>query len=126
MRTDAQIIELENKYWQAMVENDVDTALDLTDEPCIVSGASGVRSVTHAEFQQMMGSSEFKMKDFTIQDTEIHMLNRTTAVLAYTVREEMVGDGGEVKVIEAADSSTWIKREDGWKCAMHSEAILDS
>jgi hypothetical protein len=39
---DQEIADLERKYWQAMKDKDIDTAVLLTDEPSIVTGAQGV------------------------------------------------------------------------------------
>ena len=34
-----ELVDLERRYWQALKDRDVATALELTDEPCIVAGA---------------------------------------------------------------------------------------
>jgi hypothetical protein len=39
------------------------------------------------------------------------------------VHEDLIVDGKPVS-LDAADSSTWVKRDGQWKCAMHTEAIL--
>ena len=44
------------------------------------------------------------------------------AVIVYGVREEMTVDGKPL-TLRAADSSVWVRRGDGWRCAMHSESI---
>ena len=44
--TQSEIIELETRYGRAMQEKDVDTALRLTANPCLIA-ASGVASVNH-------------------------------------------------------------------------------
>ena len=40
--TEKELLELEREYWQAVKDRDVDAAMRLTDDPCIVAGASGV------------------------------------------------------------------------------------
>ena len=40
--TEQQLIDLEKKYWDAMVTKDVDTAVRMSDDPCYVTGAQGV------------------------------------------------------------------------------------
>jgi hypothetical protein len=39
-----ELLTLEKRYWQAIQNNDLEAALDLTDDPCIVTGAQGVAS----------------------------------------------------------------------------------
>ena len=36
-----QFLDLERQYWQALQDGDAETALRLSDDPCIVSGATG-------------------------------------------------------------------------------------
>ncbi len=42
----AELLDLEKEYWQAMKDKDVDAAMRLTDEECIVAGAQGVSRVS--------------------------------------------------------------------------------
>lgn len=51
------------------------------------------------------------------------MLGRDVAVLAYKVHEHLTVDGQPVSV-DAADSSTWVRRDGRWVCALHSESIV--
>ncbi|CAN7569682.1 hypothetical protein LJR225_004235 [Phenylobacterium sp. LjRoot225] len=37
-----ELLGLETQFWNAMKTKDIDAALRLTDEPCIVTGAQGV------------------------------------------------------------------------------------
>jgi hypothetical protein len=44
------------------------------------------------------------------------------AVVAYKVREQMTVDGKPL-TLEAADASTWVRRDGRWLCALHTESI---
>jgi hypothetical protein len=44
-------------------------------------------------------------------------------VIAYTVREELTVDGKPL-TMEAADASTWVKKDGNWVCALHTESVL--
>jgi hypothetical protein len=44
------------------------------------------------------------------------------AAVAYQVHEELTVDGKPV-TLDAADSSTWVRRDRRWLCALHTEAI---
>jgi hypothetical protein len=37
---EAELLDLEQQYWQAIKEQDVEEVLRLTDEPCIITGAA--------------------------------------------------------------------------------------
>ena len=118
------LLKLERRYWQALKDKDVDTALELTDEPCLVTGASGVGEVDKKSYAAMMENATWTITDFTIgDDAHVRMLGADAAVLAYTVHEELQVDGEPV-TFDAADASTWVRRGDRWVCAMHSESIL--
>ena len=118
------LLDLERRYWQALKDKDVDTALELTDEPCLVTGASGVGKVDKQAYASMMENATWTIDDYSIgDDAQVRMLGDDTAVLAYTVREQLKVDGKPVS-FDAADASTWVRRGDRWVCAMHSESIL--
>jgi hypothetical protein len=50
------------------------------------------------------------------------MVGDDVALVAYKVRESLTVDGKPLE-FEAADSSTWIRSNGRWLCAMHSESI---
>ena len=63
---------------------------------------------------------------WTLRITEryaVRLLGDDVAVLAYKVKELLTVDGKSLTV-EAADSSTWVRREGVWVCALHTEALL--
>jgi hypothetical protein len=118
-----EICNLEKKYWQAIKDQDSKTILELTDDTCIVAGAQGVGSFDKKSFPEMMSSQTYTLKDFKIDDDmKVKMLNPNTAIVAYKVHEDLVVDGQRVS-LDAADASTWIRREGKWVCALHTESL---
>jgi uncharacterized protein (TIGR02246 family) len=118
-----ELLALENRYWRAIKENNVDAALALTDDPCIVAGASGVSRVDKETFKKMMTGAPWTLHEFEIKDdAEVRLINDDVAVLAYKVRETMTVDGKPV-TMEANDASTWVRRDGNWVCALHTESI---
>ena len=118
-----ELLGLEKRYWQALQDNDVEAALDLTDEPCIVTGAQGVVSMDRGRFRDLMQSANFKVDDVYISpDVQVLRLGQDTAVLAYNVHERVTVDGKSL-TMDAADASTWVRRNGQWKCALHTESI---
>jgi uncharacterized protein (TIGR02246 family) len=117
------LVALERRYWQALKGKDVELALSLTDEPCIVTGAQGVRRIDKRAYASMMGNATWTIDDFRIgDDVQVRMLGDDAAVLAYTVHEELTVDGESV-TFDAADASTWVRRDGRWLCALHTESI---
>jgi hypothetical protein len=122
-RIDGEILALERRYWEAMRARDVRTAVALTDFPCLIAGASGVRSVDQPTYEKMMTGASWRIHEFEIEGgAEVRQLSEDVAVIVYRVREEMTVEGKPV-TLRAADSSVWVRRENGWRCAAHTEAV---
>jgi hypothetical protein len=51
---ESELLDLEKRYWQAIKDKDVDAALRLTDDPCIVTGAQGVGMIDRKTLAAMM------------------------------------------------------------------------
>jgi uncharacterized protein (TIGR02246 family) len=115
------VLDLEKRYWQAMKDKDVDTAVSLTDDPCIVTGAQGVASVGRDTFAGLMRKAKWTLHRFDFDDAQVRLLSDDIAIVAYKVREELTVDG-QALTLEAADSSTWVRRDGRWVCALHTEA----
>ena len=119
-----ELLSLERKYWQAVKDKDVDTAMQLTEEPCIIAGASGIGSIDREKFVSIMKSAPYALKNFELKaDAEASLLTDDVAILAYEVQEDLIVDGQPI-TINAAESSTWVRRDGHWLCAMHTESIL--
>jgi uncharacterized protein (TIGR02246 family) len=118
-----ELLDLENQYWQAIKEKDADTAMRLTDEECIVTGAQGVGRVSRQDMSDMLRNATYTLHDFELKDAQVRELRDDVAVLGYKVHEELTVDGKRVK-LDAADASTWVKRDGRWLCALHTEAIV--
>lgn len=119
-----KIYDLEKSYWQAMKDNDKETMLSLTDDPCIVTGAQGVKKFSKKQFFEMMNAPQTcKLQSFEFyNDYEVSLLNDNTAVIAYKVKENLEVEGKPIK-LEVAESSTWRRRDGKWVCCLHTEAL---
>lgn len=118
-----ELLDLEKQYWQAMKEKDVDAAMRLTDEECIVTGAQGVARVSRQGLSDMLMNAPYTLHDFELKDEQVRELQDDVAILAYKIHEELTVDGKPVK-LDAADTSTWVRRDGRWRCALHTEAIV--
>ena len=119
-----EILELERQYWQALKDRDVEAALELTDDPCIVTGSQGAATIGKEQFAGMMEQDDWALLEFRLSD-EIQFLQLTddVAVIGYQVHEDMTVEGKPVS-LDAADTSVWVRRDGRWLCASHTEALI--
>lgn len=118
-----ELLELERRFWQALKDDDVDTALSMTDDPCIVTGPQGVASIDKQAFRKMMQSAPYKLNSFELgDDIQVRLLGDDVAIVAYRVHEEFTLDGKPLS-LDALDSSTWVRRNGRWVCALHTESL---
>ena len=116
------LIQLENRYWQAIKDRDIETAARLTDDPCLIAGSSGIGRIDKEKFRKIMQSATYTLHNFELKDTEIRLLSDDVAILAYKVHEDLTVDGKPVSM-DASDTSTWVKRNGKWVCALHTESV---
>jgi uncharacterized protein (TIGR02246 family) len=118
-----EIQELEGRYWDAIRDRDIEAALRLTDEPCLLTGAQGVASIGHDAYRGMMQSGSWTLHSYEIgDDVQVRALGDDLAIIAYTVTERMTVDGKPL-TLEAADSSVWVRRDGRWLCCLHTESV---
>jgi hypothetical protein len=122
-QTEQEILDLEKRYWQALKENDVTTALQLTDFPCIVTGPQGLGRIDEQTFMKMMSSPSYSIQSVELKDAQVRLIRDDVAVVAYKAHEELTVEGKPV-TLDVTDSSTWIRRDGRWVCALHSESVL--
>ena len=118
-----QFRALEQRFWQAMATQDVAAATALSDEPTVVAGASGAAAIDRATLGGMLAAGTWTLRSFTLSDLVVHQVTDDVAVVAYRAHEELEVDGEEL-TLDAADASTWVRRDGVWLCALHTESIL--
>jgi uncharacterized protein (TIGR02246 family) len=121
--TAQELIDRETQYWQAIKRKDAEAARRLTDDRCIVAGAQGVGHIERDALADMMTRAPYTLDEFDIDNVEVRLLRNDVAIVAYEVHERLTVDGRSVS-LEAADSSTWIRRDGEWRCALHTESIV--
>ena len=121
------LIELEKKFWQSMVDQDTDAALQMLEEPALMVGSHGTIKVDHAGYRKMAEQGSMVVKSFELSDVETVFPNDTTAILTYRVKQKVAArQDGKSSVQEMNDTSTWVSTRDGWKCVMHTETPAES
>ena len=123
---ETQIIELEKKYWHGMEIHNYETVQKLTRFPCIIAGKNGVQSVDEANFKKMFESGDGdKIKVLNISDVQTQLLTENAAVIAYSIELGIVDDEQKAHM-KCACTSTWIKENNNWVCALHTETELSA
>jgi hypothetical protein len=121
--TEQELVALEKRYWRAMQDNDVETAVSLTDFPCIVAGSRGVRSVDERAYREMIASPTYQVKQFTVKgEMQARMVSEDVGIVAYEIHERLNVNGSPI-TIDATDASAWVRRGGRWRCALHTESI---
>lgn len=116
------LVDLETKFWQSMVDRDTDAALDLLCEPALMVSSHGAMKFDHAGYRQMADHGSMVLNSFEFSDMEVVFPNDATAILSYRVKQGVASrDKGATTEQEMNDTSTWIKTDQGWRCAMHTE-----
>jgi len=117
------IKDLEQKFWQSIVDQDADTAIGLLTEPALMVSSHGAMKFSHEDYRRMATQGPMVLKSFELSDMQVVFPNDTTAVLTYHARQTMVErgktHGGTTQDVN--DTSTWVQTDGEWKCAAHTE-----
>jgi ketosteroid isomerase-like protein len=120
--SNSTLIDLETKFWQSMVDHDTDAAVDLLCEPSLMVSSHGAMKFDHAAYRKMADQGSMVVNSFKFSDMEVVFPNDATAILSYRVKQGVAQRGkGVTTEQEMNDTSTWIKTDRGWRCAMHTE-----
>jgi uncharacterized protein DUF4440 len=116
------LIELEKKFWQSIVDQDTDGALELLSEPALMVSTHGAMKFDHDGYRQMAEKGSMVLKSFELSDMQVVFPNASTAVLTYHVKQKVTPRGKDDGAVqEMHDTSTWIKVGEDWQCVIHTE-----
>ena len=118
-------IELETKFWQSMVDQDTDAALQLLHDPAMMLTAHGAMKFDHAGYRKMAEQGTMDVTAFVLSNVEVLFPTETTAVLTYQVKQTVAArEGGKSTTQNMADTSTWIHAGKRWQCVLHTESEM--
>lgn len=118
-----QIVELETRFWQSMVDKDVPTAKAMIAEECIVTGPMGTMRVGPEKFGEMTKDGSWQLNRFDLTKTDVTFPAEGVAVIAYEVHQQGTMKGDKMD-LRCADATTWVRDGSDWKIALHTETIL--
>lgn len=105
-----------------MVDHETDVALNLLCEPALMVSSHGAMKFDHAGYRQMADQGSMVVNSFELNDIEVVFPSVSTAILSYRVKQGIAPRGkGATTEQEMRDTSTGVKTEHGWRCAMHTE-----
>jgi hypothetical protein len=121
---DHELKTLERRYWDAIQRKDESTAMELSDERCVVVGAQGVGELDREKLGQMLKQASYELTRYELDDKtfRIRKITDDVAIVAYEVREDLIVDG-KPESLDAFDTSVWVRRGDDWLCALHTESL---
>ena len=119
---DKTLVDLETKFWQSMVDEDTEAALQMLNEPALMVTAHGTMKFDHDDYRKMAEQAPMVVTSFEFSDMQVVFPNEKTAILTYRVKQGIVMRGnGKTSVQQMNDTSTWIQAGKQWKCVMHTE-----
>jgi hypothetical protein len=117
-----EILDLEHQFWDTMITRDVETAVKLTADPCIVAGAQGAAKIDHQMFREMMSHNSWVLHKYEFKNPTVIFPNDDTAIISYEVHEDLTVEGKPL-TMEAADTSVWVRKYGSWRCSLHTESV---
>ena len=122
MASRQDIIELEKKFWQTMVDRDIDAASSMMAGTAIVTGAQGATTIDAKTFARRMKEGSWELRSFKLDDLQVQFTTDDTAIIGYEVTEKLMVDGKPLEMT-AYDASVWSRVDGEWKCALHTESV---
>ena len=123
MPDSATIERLETEFWQSMVDKDADKAVTMIADECLITGPQGTMRSDPADYKRMTEQGEWELDQFEFSDVQVIFPQEDTAIIAYNVHQTGSMKGQEMD-LNCADSSTWVRDRDEWKCALHTETVI--
>ena len=121
------LIDLETKFWQSMVDQNTDAALQLLHDPALMASSHGAMKFDHADYRKMAEKGSTIVTSFTLSDVEVMFAAEATAVLTYRVKQIVAPrEGGQSTTQNMVDTSTWIYAEKRWQCILHTESQIEA
>ncbi len=128
MTTQAKtLIDLETKFWQSMVDQDTDAALQVLHDPAMMATAHGAMKFDHAGYRKMAEQGSMVTTAFALSDVEVMFPKEATAILTYRVKQTVgARDDGKSTTQDMSDTSTWVYLQKRWQCVLHTESPMEA
>ena len=118
-----EIIALEKRFWQTMVDGNTDVALGLLAEPALMVSQHGAMQFDHAGYRKMADNPDYKLVSYELSNLSVLHPSDDVAILTYEVDQTTNEKGKDVRM-KVSDSSTWVRQDGAWRCAIHTESPM--
>ena len=119
------IVKLEKTFWQSMVDKDADKAMTMIADECLITGPMGTMRSDPEDYKRMTEVGDWELDKFEFSDVQVIFPADDTAIIAYKVHQTGTMKDQPMD-LNCADSTTWVRDGDEWKCALHTETILEN
>ena len=121
------LIDLETKFWQSLVDQNTDAALQVLHDPAMMATAHGAMKFDHAGYRKMAEQGAMGVNSLAFSDVEVMFPTATTAVMTYRVKPTVAArDGGKSTTEDMSDTSTWVHSGKRWQCVLHTESQMEA
>lgn len=121
MVTQDEIMALERKFWQSMMDMDLDTAVSLLDEQSTAASAQGIHYFDPAEYKAMALSGDARITSFAFFDERVIFPVPDVAIASYKAKQSFTM-GGKSHEMVVYDTTTWIRKGGRWVASAHTES----
>lgn len=116
-----EVMAMERGFWQAMRDDDIDAAVDMLDAESASACAMGVRHFDPAGYRKMAEDGSMRLTGFEFADERVFFPVPDVAIVTYAVRQTFEIDG-KAQVMEAYDTTTWVRKNGRWVAVLHTES----
>lgn len=120
MATQEEIMALEHKFWQSMMDMDIDTAVSLLDEQSTAASARGIHYFDPAEYKAMALSGDARITSFEFFDERVIFPISDVAIASYKAKQSFTM-GGKSHDMVVYDTTVWVKKGGKWVASAHTE-----
>ncbi len=122
--TPEAIMELERRFWQSVVDMDMETACALLDAQSVSVGPWGIHHFSPAEYAQMAQAGNARLTSFEFFDATVVFPTSGIALATYRARQAFTM-AGERHEMEVYDTTTWVRRDGRWRACAHTETAAE-
>ena len=116
-----EIAALEKAFWDSIVDGKPEVATGILTEPAVMVSGHGATKFDHAAYTKMANDEKYKLVDYTMSDMDVMFPRDDVAVASYHVVQKMELQGKPMHM-DVYDTSTWVKIDGHWRCAIHTES----
>lgn len=120
MTTQNEIMEIERRFWQAMVDMDIDAAISLLDDESVSVSGWGIHHFSPAGYRDMALAGNARITFFKFSDERVIFPTPDVAIASYKANQSFIMDG-KTHDMTVYDTTTWVRKNGKWVASAHTE-----